>query len=867
MNAPSLSSQRRRSSAAHTRPAAPPPNHPIPSIPSQPSSPPRAHPTMPDSPERAHNMQNYANGVSGGYPSTSYPRPSASANLVAVASFSSRQPSASVSSSQSPQLSASSSLENLTDPPPPSSLPSSRRSPEVSSHAYNDNYLLTPPEPRSARESKPSSRRTLMKALELAREAVELDSTNDDPIAAVKAYGRSVALLSEHDTYADRMNILSLIYSIPPMPHSVAAFDDSMSASTGSTTQSPSPTSTSPTSETTQASSFNPPEGYEIEYHTGHDRDRADSFGSVTTSVDTSSNQTTPIAHPYATHTDYDVVSPTTAPPSSHSSPSRTVGRRSRSGSTSLPPPVPPPSTLPPPPPAPGPNSTDPYPETSLQGGKTRLDIRQRGESIGHRRTGSGGRLGPLQEENERVDEQDYRKSLLLDTPKTARRESHPLPPLPATDADTPTAYDQGPPSPRPSANVNRQRGVSQPVRSESAASLINVSTSQGTIHQRRSKPSTASTPRSSSPSGSTASVGSLPPSKSTILSRPATSSLPSLAPVQVTTRSRALSQPDRRMNGRASPDPPPIPVSAGVSGPFPRQLSFSSKHPGHPPPLTVQTDIPMSAGLPTAASLVPPPHSITGTLPTTPPSPLPPIAPSESLRKPFYMMHLLMTTMSSPTGGYITRRLHVPQEVWTQGGVKLANVAEKIRVVEILCSSLEELQITSADSFGAGNVSSGMALGIGSIGRKEGEAWIGKLEEFSLCCDNVVANFGKKLGVGEGFVVKKTTGVSTWGNKISRRFGGFTNGKNLDSPAAYVQGLKQLFQHVQLLDEHAKAVLSQPVAPSYAALPSDLRSAAEAKLRRSSEFFASVILTFVIRDLAQLLDKYAKRCEKWLEE
>jgi hypothetical protein len=37
----------------------------------------------------------------------------------------------------------------------------------------------------------------LTKALELAREAVKLDSTNDDPYGAVVAYGKSVALLSK----------------------------------------------------------------------------------------------------------------------------------------------------------------------------------------------------------------------------------------------------------------------------------------------------------------------------------------------------------------------------------------------------------------------------------------------------------------------------------------------------------------------------------------------------------------------------------------------------------------------------------------------------------------------------------------------
>jgi len=40
-------------------------------------------------------------------------------------------------------------------------------------------------------------RRTLKRALELAHEAVQFDSTNECPEAAVNAYAQSVALLSE----------------------------------------------------------------------------------------------------------------------------------------------------------------------------------------------------------------------------------------------------------------------------------------------------------------------------------------------------------------------------------------------------------------------------------------------------------------------------------------------------------------------------------------------------------------------------------------------------------------------------------------------------------------------------------------------
>lgn len=121
-------------------------------------------------------------------------------------------------------------------------------------------------------------------------------------------------------------------------------------------------------------------------------------------------------------------------------------------------------------------------------------------------------------------------------------------------------------------------------------------------------------------------------------------------------------------------------------------------------------------------------------------------------------------------------------------------NLPEKVRVVEVLCSSLEEVQHMSGGTFGGGNVSASLVPG---IGKKEGEQWSIKLEEFSNVCDGVVANFGKKLGVGEGFMIKKASGVSeilptgknrlyidyklevtSWGGKLTRQLDKFTNQK-----------------------------------------------------------------------------------------
>ncbi|SJL05963.1 uncharacterized protein ARMOST_09299 [Armillaria ostoyae] len=916
-------SQRRRSLAAHTRPAGPPPNLPIPSLPDTTNDHPgHSSSTVARPSTGSDDSQPHTNGVNRGTRSASFARQGASPSLAAVAAFPHH-------SGFSAQPTASSSVDDLSDSPPPSILPpsSSRlQAPPLPPDADAD-HLMPPSETRSGHRP-PSSRRALTRALELAREAVQLDSNNNNPQGAVMAYGRSVALLSEvmervrrgedtteprrrngrrrssvaqeeevrrlqkiHDTYADRMNILSVVYSIPPLPYTTASIYSPVSADS---TQPNSPTSSvSPVSETSDPIpqvdytvndthvEDNDPQiapgislSKHVNAHEGIEAIGAAMFMDLASPVrSTISGLPVSSSHPYA-NTQYDPPTPhaVVTPLSTQSPTSNRMSvqlRRSRASSSALPPALPPPLNSPPLVPT-IPNEVPP--DLPLHSSRQFHDAatRQRGDSVAHRRTSSGSKLTALEEEGEKYEHTEAeiseaelrtgtRLTFVVDT-RTVKNESPPLPALPSPASGSPgTPRNNSSPQIPNSVFIPRQRGSSQAPRPEVV--VINPTIHQGTISLRRRKTSTPPTPRPSSPSESVVSVGSHP--------RSVASSLPSSgASLSGVGRTRSSSQPGRRpslVGGRISPPEqrPPLPSTtiANGAGPAPRKASFPSKlNPNAQIQLTVQTDLPSMTINP---PLMPPPAVISSVLPVTPISPLPAAAPADPLRKPYHLMNLLRTTMTSTTGGYITRRLHVPQEVWSQGGAKLSNLPEKVRVVGILCSALEDLQNSSSEHFGAGNVSSGMALGIGSIGRKEGEAWISKLEDFSTMCDGVVANFGKKLGVGEGFVLKKTT----WGDKLGRRFDKYINGKNLDSPAAYVQGLRKLFLHAQLLDEHTKAISCQPVAPAYAAFPADIRTAADIKLRRSSEFFASVVLTFVIRDLSQLLDKYAKKCEKWLAE
>ncbi|KIO02302.1 hypothetical protein M404DRAFT_658055 [Pisolithus tinctorius Marx 270] len=267
--------QRRRSSAATVPPAGPPPTQPIPSL-----------PAISSALTNGADMSDETRLASRHRPSVSssqhtYGRPAASANLVAVAAFpQAQQASVSPYPSFESQLSSSAVYPSIPSDPTPRIGPSHSHSHSTTQDIVPDRLLLSPAEPHSRTESRPSSRRALTRALELAREAVQLDATNHDPHAAVIAYGRSVALLSEvmervrrgedstdsrrrsgrrrsvvaqeeevkrlksiHDTYADRMNILSLIYSIPPIPHSPTSLY-ALSTSTEST-QPPSPSSPS----------------------------------------------------------------------------------------------------------------------------------------------------------------------------------------------------------------------------------------------------------------------------------------------------------------------------------------------------------------------------------------------------------------------------------------------------------------------------------------------------------------------------------------------------------------------------------------------------------------------------------------------
>lgn len=183
-------SHRRRSLAVHVPPPGPPPTQPIPSVPPYSY---QMGPTPPPDYEASRSSAILLPSLNGaGHAHDPFQRQTTSTNLAGVPFHSHTPPSYRSSSSRSPP---SPSPYSLTDPPPRSQLRPTMDPPHQ--EIMPDRLRLSPTNDRQHSERRPSSRRALTRALELAREAVRLDSTNDDPYAAVVAYGKSVALLSE----------------------------------------------------------------------------------------------------------------------------------------------------------------------------------------------------------------------------------------------------------------------------------------------------------------------------------------------------------------------------------------------------------------------------------------------------------------------------------------------------------------------------------------------------------------------------------------------------------------------------------------------------------------------------------------------
>lgn len=311
---------------------------------------------------------------------------------------------------------------------------------------------------------------------------------------------------------------------------------------------------------------------------------------------------------------------------------------------------------------------------------------------------------------------------------------------------------------------------------------------------------------------------------------------------------------------------------------------------------------------------------------------------PNEKCLRPFHTMKQLSTSIEK--GSYLTQKLFIPRELWQQnvGGSRLSAVDTKIRLIDLMSTSMEnvenfgqflihemsftgstaihvakfvktldevevvmmEVQHTLSKKLGnldgsggsASSSTSGPASGIsgGNAGGASGSSILSN------------STTGSALGNASGNNTFKRSNLNTFNalsSKLSKSLNQMVahNSKNaIDSPAVYIESLSRLFNKSQVLCDHLSALLETrhhshsgemsqdltittnaniaahgayatgmpmglpPMEIGYSGLQEEMQMMIELRLRKMSEFFANVVLRFVLHDLTILVDKSVKK-------
>ncbi|KAG0143545.1 hypothetical protein CROQUDRAFT_174213 [Cronartium quercuum f. sp. fusiforme G11] len=231
-------------------------------------------------------------------------------------------------------------------------------------------------------------------------------------------------------------------------------------------------------------------------------------------------------------------------------------------------------------------------------------------------------------------------------------------------------------------------------------------------------------------------------------------------------------------------------------------------------------------------------------------------------IRKPFHLMKLIRNTISN--GGYLTNKLYIPKQLWTQTGIRIQNLETKIKLIEILEASLEIFlkDLKEVNLFS-------------------------KIENFEISLKTIEVSLGKKLGLGfkgdsnrsfqtdlnnngklfqnnnpVGVVVggkhknhHNTHNLNGFVNRLGKGIDRITIGRNAsDLFIVYVESISRLFNKSQLIDDHLINL-------------SNNNKSLEIKFKKISEFYSIIICRFVVTDLGLLLDKYVKRGGNWCSD
>lgn len=254
---------------------------------------------------------------------------------------------------------------------------------------------------------------------------------------------------------------------------------------------------------------------------------------------------------------------------------------------------------------------------------------------------------------------------------------------------------------------------------------------------------------------------------------------------------------------------------------------------------------------------------------------PQPPLSMSVNpILRPFTQARALSRSIAS--SGFITSKLCVPSHAWVQVGTnKLAGLETKVRLIELVANGIDGIEKSGSHLLNPPKGQPGLAA-VQSAGFAK------QLEDFDALLIEVQNTFSKKLGIVDTVAGRKGSSLGSFGSKMARsidRMALTNSAKNVDLPAAYIDSLNRLFDRAEVLHLHTATLLQsqKPAGRSgggagsatsgtdfeaveaYANLPHEVRKIIETKLLRSSEFFSSVVIKIVLKDLNVLMDKAIK--------
>ncbi|KAK0558498.1 hypothetical protein OC844_005106 [Tilletia horrida] len=243
---------------------------------------------------------------------------------------------------------------------------------------------------------------------------------------------------------------------------------------------------------------------------------------------------------------------------------------------------------------------------------------------------------------------------------------------------------------------------------------------------------------------------------------------------------------------------------------------------------------------------------------------------PANVIMRPFYVLRQIQTSLSN--GAHLTRKLYAPKNLWDSasqqsGPAKIALLDLKVRMLDLVATGMEPVEAGGKALLQPPIISQPGLLAM------QATKFARQLDEFELLLMDVQNTLAQKMGSVEPVVGKKNKNAfGSIGSKLKGSFGGLTSSnKGLDSPTDYIFSLSRLCDKLGHLDQHVQSVLRaqsgasendmrSPGTETYAALPTEVRVSIEAKLKRTSDWLANVLLCFVLRDIALVLDRYTKR-------